>query len=112
MPVRLKSVQLEKNFVEKIESSTGVDSATKTKAEALKTWAITYFDQQVRHTHPVTEPPYRASFGVQKKPRKGWIVINTDPQAVLVEFGSHPGGGSTETLGYRPMGKAIDAVSK
>lgn len=112
MPVRLRAVQMAPSFVEKIESSTSVDSATKKKAESLRAWAITYFDQQVRHTHPITPPPYRSSFDILKQPRKGWIVINTDPQAVLVEFGSHPGGGNTDTLGYRPLGRAIDAVSK
>lgn len=111
MAVHVKSFRMNTSFVHQAEQLPGVVAETKKKAEQLQSWAITVFDAAVKHTHPVTPPPYRGSFFVARRGGKGWVLYNDDPAAVFVEFGSHPGGGQTTTLGYRPLGKAIDIAA-
>lgn len=102
-------VHMNPNFVQVVERMTSVQTYTQKRAQDVKDWAIKIFDSQARRTKPPTYPLYRDSFQVVATSR-GWMVVNTDEVAVFVEFGSHPGGGQTRTLGYRPLGRGADAV--
>jgi hypothetical protein len=92
-----------------LKRSPEVDQTTKKVAEKIMRKAREIFINEVRHTHPVTPPPYAESFKLQRIRRGKWRVVNTDPAALWVEFGAHAGG-VTMVLGYRPLGRAVDAV--
>jgi hypothetical protein len=98
-----------------IANSDGVQQFTAMKAKVLIFHARRIFASRVKHTHPVTPPPYFDSFFMRKASalrgkKAGYIVGNSDPAAILVEFGAHPAGGTTFVLGYRPLGAALDAM--
>lgn len=98
-----------------IANSNGVQQYTAVRAKLLMYHAKRIFESRVKHTHPVTPPPYAHSFFMKKAlalrgKYAGYVVGNNDPAAILVEFGAHPGGGTTRTLGYRPLGAALDMM--
>lgn len=98
-----------------IGNSVGVQQFTALVARVLMFRARNIFLAQVKHTRPVTPPPYSESFRMRKAPALvrgvgGYIVYNIDPIADLVEFGAHPRGGPTQTLRYRPFGRALDSM--
>lgn len=90
---------------------------TRKKARQIILAAKLHFLRMVKHTHPVTPPPYAESFYVDRavysdsRKRGVFVAGNNDPVAMLVEFGAHPRGGPTEVLGYRPLGHGIDAAA-
>lgn len=101
-------------LVSEISNAVEIQRFIGKKASAVKYYAWRHFLSMVKHTHPVTPPPYADSFYVRKLMRRGMTIYrvgNNDPVAVLVEFGAHPRGGPTETLGYRPLGAGVDAVA-
>lgn len=61
-------------------------------------------------TSETTPPKYVNSFELSKGVRK-WHFKNTDPGALLVEFGALAGG-NTRVLGYSPMRKALDSLKE
>lgn len=91
------------------------DRYTRKLAERAVDIARNHFYKLVVHSHPVTPPPYSGSFFVRPSVSNGasggYVFGNDDPAAMWVEFGTHPGGGKTRTLGYRPLGYAIDQLS-
>lgn len=98
-----------------IANSNGVQQYNAVQAKLLIFHAKRIFESKVKHTHPVTPPPYAESFFMRKTSAlrgkyAGYIVGNSDPAAILVEFGAHPGGGPTFVLGYRPLGGALDRM--
>lgn len=107
-------LQMNPDFTAVIARTPEVQEFTFKVCERLKAKAQEIFRSQVLHTHPVTVPPYEFSFFIRKTvDRKGganFIVGNNDPAAVMVEFGAHPGGGSTEVLAYHPLGRAMDSM--
>lgn len=89
-----------------------------TIASEIKDKARSIFLENVRHTHPTTPPPYADSFFVKKqgtskgKDFTGFIIGNSDPVSVLVEYGAHPGGNQdVSVLGYSPLRRALDAAA-
>lgn len=99
------------NFGAVICSGRGVQKFVRERAEAIANRARDIFLEQVKHTHPITPPPYADSFFVREKVgTTRWMVGNSDPVAVLVEFGAHPGGGGTFILAYHPLSRAIEEV--
>jgi hypothetical protein len=53
-----------------------------------------------------TPPDYAKSFKVFKLRQARYIVANTDPAAIWVEYGAHAGG-RTYVLGYKPLTKGL-----
>lgn len=106
-------VVINPNFGVAIHNDIGVKTYTGMQAKLIKFHAWRRFQSMVKHTHPVTPPPYAESFFTRSF-RRGHVTVyavgNDDPVADLVEFGAHPRGGPTATLGYRPLGAGIDAV--
>lgn len=105
--------RLDPDYLAAICNSDAVQEFTYQQAKRLRfaAWRIAF--AAIKHTHPVTNPPYLDSFGIkqiQKGKYKNWIVYNFDPATIMVEFGSHAGG-KTEVLGYRPLGRGLDAVA-
>lgn len=90
---------------------------TEKMAKAVVAGARRHFLSMVKHTHPVTPPPYADSFFIHRDPNapKGkhgmFMAGNNDPVALLVEFGSHPGGHDTFVKGYRPLGHGLDSAA-
>ncbi len=84
---------------------------TRSLADRAVELAKDRFLSLVVHSHAVTPPPYATSFFVTPRDDGGYIFGNRDPASMWVEFGTHPGGGKTRTLGYRPIGYAIDRLS-
>lgn len=58
-----------------------------------------------------TSPPLYVQSWEFKKFGNKWYAYNTDPGGLWVEFGTHPGGGDFQVLGYRPLGKAVAKMS-
>lgn len=98
----------------KIENSAGVQDILHLKAVQLNARAHAIFVSRVKHTHPVTLPPYANSFKVRRSvvgAKRSWIAYNDDPAAFFVEFGAYlhtPG--HSRILKYRPYGLAMDAA--
>lgn len=101
----------------KIENLPKLQALLKVKAETINGVAKLIFLSQVKHTHPVTPPPYATSFKVRravKGARRVWQAYNDDPAAKWVEFGAYTktSDGHPMILRYRPFGRALDVVSK
>lgn len=114
MPKSKMKFKFDKDCILKIENSAGVQNLLHLKAVAINARAHAIFVSRVKHTHPVTLPPYASSFKVRravKGAKKTWIAYNDDPAAFFVEFGAyihdlkHP-----RILKYRPYGLALDAM--
>lgn len=81
-----------------------------TVAEEIVKEAKAIFSAQWEHAQMPTPPPYIGAFRITKRTGPGWTVENYDPASNLVEWGSHPGGGHTFTLRYRPLGRAVEVL--
>ena len=114
MGARVKKIVWNPNFTPALANSPGVQLHIKNRGDRVIFYARLHFLGLVKHTHPVTPPPYAESF-FTRQGRQGRIMTvivgNDDPVALLVEFGAHPGGGDTFVLGYRPLGFGVDAVA-
>lgn len=114
MSVKMSSIKWNPNFSPALSNSQTTQNYTAMQARLIVFYARRHFLAVVKHTHPVTYPPYADSFftrAVQRGGIRKYLAGNDDPVALLVEFGSHPRGGPTFTLGYRPLGHGVDAVS-
>lgn len=116
---RIKNIRSKDNthFVDQIGNDASTVMFLRAKAEAIKIAARSIFLAAVKHTHPVTPPPYSESFFIEKVGLRkegnftGYRIGNNDPAAFIVEFGAHPGGGSTFVHGYHPLIKGVDRVA-
>lgn len=115
MALRLGKVDLDQSKIPTAFNTIAAQAVMLEKAEQIKGLAILIFESHVRHTHPITPPPYVTSFKVQRNRKflmEGFRVTNTDPQAFFVEFGAyihHPT--HPKILAYHPLTRAIDIVS-
>lgn len=86
-------------------------------ATKIKGAAIFVFESQQRKDNEwrlsnTTPPKYVASFRLEWRGlTSSWRVINDDPGWNWVEYGTHPGGGSTFIMRYRPLGRGLDIVA-
>lgn len=92
--------------VNRFNQSHQMKRLSKQHAEKLIDDARHILASQLRHTHPVTPPPALDSFYVEET-HDGYKAGNHDPAYGLIEFGSHPGGGDTPTLAYKPLRRAL-----
>lgn len=107
-------VTTNKQSVSALANTRESDRFSKMLAERAVQIARDHFNSLVVHSHPVTPPPYANSFFISRvvlNGKGGYIFGNNDPASMWVEFGTHPGGGSTRTLGYRPLGYALDRMT-
>lgn len=105
--------RLDPNYMAAVANSSEVQEFTFLQAKRLRFAAWRIATKAIKHTHPITTPPYLDSFGIKQVQAgrwKNWIVYNFDPATIMVEFGAHAGG-KTEVLGYRPLGRGLDAVA-
>ncbi len=113
MATGLKNLDLnDRKLLEVLDMSTAYHTFARRRCELLKETAIQVFDLQVIgpwRRSPTSPPRYRESFVVRRRGRN-WLLINTDPGALWVEFGAHAGG-VTEVLKYRPLRTAVDILS-
>jgi len=85
------------------------------KARMVATLARSIFLSQSRGQSYRDPDPFRYadSFEVRLGPivngLPSYVVSNTDPDAVMVEFGTRAGG-KTLILKYRPLGRAVDQM--
>lgn len=94
-----------------VAGSRGVRKFTQRTAQDVVDKAREIFLRQVRHTHPITPPPYADSFFVRPTTDGiRYMAGNSDPAAIMVEFGAHPGGGETKVLAYHPLAGGLEAV--
>ena len=72
--------------------------------------------EPIGHRHddsPDGGAPYKDSFDVMLRPvgsLMAAVIYNTSYDAVWVESGTHPGGGSTPALGFHILANALNAV--
>lgn len=82
-------------------------------AEQLKARAIRIYIRKAKHEN--TEAPYYITrfriTAVNGKTYKGYRVTNDDPMWMWIEFGAKARG-KTKILRYRPMGEAMEEMSK
>lgn len=112
---RVTNFKFDRAAVLRIENSSAVNNLLHLKAIALNERALAIFVSRVKHTHPVTLPPYALSFKVRRAVagvKQAWLAYNDDPAAFYVEFGAymhdpnHP-----RILKYRPYRLALDAMA-
>lgn len=100
---------------EQIKSLPGVQTLLHFKAVQINGAAKAVFISRVKHTHPVTIPPYAASFKIRRVRRMGHYAFqayNDDPAAFWVEFGAYLHDPQHPTiLKYRPFGLGTDIVA-
>lgn len=99
---------------EKIKRSPQVEALLYRKAVMINGRAKLIFTSRVKHTHPVTLPPYATSFKIKKAAanKSGWIAFNDDPAAFWVEFGAylHDKSGHPQILKYAPYRLGLDSL--
>jgi hypothetical protein len=104
-------VHLSQTGINRALSSPGCDAVVRAHAirimerAKLAFYSVQRKDNEFRLSE--TSPPdYIKSFKVYKVRAARYIVANTDPAAIWVEYGAHAGG-RTFVLGYRPLTKGL-----
>lgn len=109
---KIKASRITQADVERAINPAMLDALMRSKLEQLKAAAVLVYlaeeKKDVWRPSETSPPLYTRSFKIQKSAGvRKWQLVNFDPGAMWVEYGTHPGGGDTFTLRYRPMGKAL-----
>jgi hypothetical protein len=114
MPIGRSRVRIDNMALGRVmNTSSKTDAVVKFHAEKIAASARLIFQSIERKDNEwrvseTTPPDYAKSFVVKKMAMARWVVANTDPAAIWVEYGAHAGG-RTFVLGYRPLTKGLQA---
>src|SRR4029078_8159092 len=100
-------VNVDADGVRKLLKTDAVKHKLKKQAQDVAEEAARNLRAQVKHNEPATTPVMAESFYVEER-GDSFIVGNSDPDFVLIELGTHPGGGDTY-IKYAPLRRALDS---